>query len=864
MNKPALNLFRKNRMPVFLVTTLVIFFSTACLNTIQAQCGYAAGLGCAGTDYNNFGYNATNSPSTIEYDNYSSGQRQTAVRTANGSFLLWGQNMANNGTSSVLSPRVLDATNYPDLTGTVLKVGIGSSSDYQQTIILTTTGLFALGREGLVIADNLTDKTDLSKLTVNGKADGLPSGVSPADVKMMFVTYKTLVITTCSGNVWVLTENAEMRGNNNTGSSDTWSKVTTDETGNPELTGIVATRGSGTALIALRNDNTIWTWGKTAFVGDGTDRAVISRAQKMISPSAGTIKMIGGTSDGTRSSYYVLLIDGSLYSLGDNGKKQLGDWTSELKASTWVQPRYNSQSGPVMKNIRWISPMEHDWKYPSINVITTDMKLYNWGDEQEYSLGRGNLTETAVDPGIPAGFSATDKILSVATGGRSTMFTVLCEDNIGFVGLRINGSMGDGTALTNPEADPYYSSVPTPVCGTVPIINAWGVTNGPSGKVCESSNILLDPLPSGGSLTVVSGPGTITGNVLSFTGTGTVVVQYELTLPCGVKTTTRTFETESCTLYRIKGSVWTDENANVIIEMAEQGTNTGTGITDGLWANLVNTGENVIQSVPVDNPGTYELATTAEGNYSVEITNGQIALGAKIPPSSNLLPANWEYTGNNDGTPCLVPACVTPFKISGIDLGSGSPQAIDLNFGINQRALPIKLVSFNVYKDGDAAKLTWITGTEQNNRGFEIQRSSDGKNWATISWVDTRSEGGNSPVALAYSYTDNYPLSGTNFYQLKQIDLDGRNTYSEIRSIQFNNSRSYTVYPNPASDIITVRGLTAGEVIKVFDFSGRLLSSQKASGPSKIVNISHYLPGIYQISVTDINGASNTFKIVKQ
>jgi hypothetical protein len=45
------------------------------------------------------------------------------------------------------------------------------------------------------------------KITINGKADGLPAGVNPSDVKMMFGSYRTLAIVTCNGDAWVLSFN---------------------------------------------------------------------------------------------------------------------------------------------------------------------------------------------------------------------------------------------------------------------------------------------------------------------------------------------------------------------------------------------------------------------------------------------------------------------------------------------------------------------------------------------------------------------------------------------------------------------------------------------------------------------------------
>ena len=195
-----------------LVVSLVSLTSTK----VFAQCGFQST--CSNTNYLNFGMASNGDGATIEYDNFTSSFHSTVVRTSTGDYKIWGEYVAADGTNNLLAPTVINATNFPGLTGNVLKANLGS--DYTPTvqgIVLTTTGLFAWGTEGGVIHPNLTTSAAFQKITVAGNTQGLPSGVTPLDVKMLFVTANTIALTTCSGSVYMLTQTGENAGRGLTG-----------------------------------------------------------------------------------------------------------------------------------------------------------------------------------------------------------------------------------------------------------------------------------------------------------------------------------------------------------------------------------------------------------------------------------------------------------------------------------------------------------------------------------------------------------------------------------------------------------------------------------------------------------------------
>ncbi len=117
---------------------------------------------------------------------------------------------------------------------------------------------------------------------------------------------------------------------------------------------------------------------------------------------------------------------------------------------------------------------------------------------------------------------------------------------------------------------------------------------------------------------------------------------------------------------------------------------------------------------------------------------------------------------------------------------------------ITSAALPIELLSFTAVATNKNVQINWSTASEINNDYFNIERSSDGINFASISQINGA---GNSTQILRYALVDDAPLSRTSYYRLKQTDFDGKKSYSSIVSVRFNNSNfsNFDIYPNPFS-----------------------------------------------------------------
>jgi len=428
-----------------------------------------------------------------KYDKIISGYHSSIAQKSTGGYSVWGSYMSNSGTSDILTPQDINVTNYPALTGTILKAALGGNkagAQVDQAILLTTNGLFAWGVPGAVLKSSYTSSATFARISQPGNSEttGLPTGVLPADVASMFAAYQTLVILTNSGSVYVLTQTCkEIEGNGSSGTpvTNSWQQVKTGS--GTYLTGVTAVRGqvssaSYNAFMALTNTGKVYTWGKSTYLGDGNGASARNYATQMTLPaefSASIPKMIGvtggtGSTSTTKNTYFILGNSGALYSLGDNTQRQCGDFTTTENFS-WVN--VERVNGTNFNNISFFSVQEHNSSYPGIAAITTDGDIYVWGNNNTGMLGRtsNNASDGSTagnyDPGMPVLFnSLTDNAISAEIGGHTLVYLKEGTSRFCYVGHQTNGSMGDGTATS----DANGNTVLKHNCSTTPVINICG------------------------------------------------------------------------------------------------------------------------------------------------------------------------------------------------------------------------------------------------------------------------------------------------------------------------------------------------------------------------------------------------------
>lgn len=207
------------------------------------------------------------------------------------------------------------------------------------------------------------------------------------------------------------------------------------------------------------------------------------------------------------------------------------------------------------------------------------------------------------------------------------------------------------------------------------------------------------------------------------------------------------------------------------------------------------------------------------------------------------------------------PIAYTVQTIKGIDYGFFNASTNNY-VAIYSVGLPVTLTDLKAVAKKSDIELTWKTQSEQNNKGFEIQRSTDAANWSAIGFVNGAGE---SNVTLDYKYTDKNLAAGIYYYRLRQVDFDNKFTYSPVVSAEIKASATLTLYqntPNPFNKSTTIRfDLPKQGKIKlaVYDVHGRevkvLVNDVKQAG-THIVNFdaNTLSSGIYYYRLITENG----------
>jgi hypothetical protein len=169
--------------------------------------------------------------------------------------------------------------------------------------------------------------------------------------------------------------------------------------------------------------------------------------------------------------------------------------------------------------------------------------------------------------------------------------------------------------------------------------------------------------------------------------------------------------------------------------------------------------------------------------------------------------------------------------------------------------LPIKLRSFDANRNKSNVDLKWITEIETNNKGFYVERMLANGGWEEITFVASQAPNGNSSSPLTYTLSDFNNTKGISQYRLRQVDIDGKQAYSQIRSVRGEGQKSNTIiYPNPSGDgkvNIVFEGTNSTRDVSLMDVSGKTLKQWKGVTNNNI-HIENLNAGFYTVRIVNV------------
>jgi Secretion system C-terminal sorting domain len=288
-----------------------------------------------------------------------------------------------------------------------------------------------------------------------------------------------------------------------------------------------------------------------------------------------------------------------------------------------------------------------------------------------------------------------------------------------------------------------------------------------------------------------------------------------------------------------------------------------------------------VMTIGTDASSPAKLVIPSSGGTSFATGNNIILIynGVSAQPTISLKNANTSVNATSAGTyDGVFSSNLGYIKLLGnppgaffadgsIQFPSNATFGTSLSGPINLNAnatLPVILVGFNADLDKNKVELSWTSEEEINSDHFSIDRSEDGIHWGSIGSVPAK---GNSDVANNYSFTDNTPLTGINYYRLQMVDRDGKYAYSDVKVVRLFLS-GFSVFPNPARDFLNITlgsDASAELTFRLINQNGQVMKNQKisnAAGTTITYSISSYASGNYLLEVIDNKGNIQTSKVI--
>ncbi|MBH8567332.1 T9SS type A sorting domain-containing protein [Microvirga sp. STS02] len=188
--------------------------------------------------------------------------------------------------------------------------------------------------------------------------------------------------------------------------------------------------------------------------------------------------------------------------------------------------------------------------------------------------------------------------------------------------------------------------------------------------------------------------------------------------------------------------------------------------------------------------------------------------------------------------------------------------------------LPVTLTSFTAFRREANAELNWVTATEKNSAGYEVQVSGDGREFRKLAFV--KSGLANSSAPQFYQYLDTEAgKAGLRYYRLRQLDLDGTESFSPVQVVSFGEAAptaALAAYPSPFATTLTVavNGPALNDLapLTITDAMGRVVYSEAvklAAGTTRLelTQLGALPAGVYLLHVA-LPSQVQHLKIVKQ
>jgi len=650
--------------------------------------------------------------------------------------------------------------------------------------------------------------------------------------------------------------------------------VTVGGTGTINTTGKITSTG-GSTVFGSSNDCNTGPCSGTTLTCSFTN--AITPASKTICSGSTAGTLTSNNSASSPTYQWLSSTDNITYANASGTSTNSTYTTPALTQTTWYKLKVTSSGGcssttaavmiTVLSSGGWIGATSNDWGTASnwcglsVPASTTDVTITN-------AAGISNM------PTINAGTSASCRNLTISSTYPASSVTIAASAtallNI-YGDLTNNGTLTDGSTSSTAGVILHGNTTQTIAGSSATVLNNLTIKNtGASPAINVSSNNLT----VNNNLTMTSGVINLNGTTFtlgsSATSTGTLsygagtwmyggnIVRWFPTTAVAMGVNASLFPTGTVSNYRPMYF-------------------SSTGLSSGGTIKVSNTGVNSATAVSFPDESS-TVSIRADSYWTVTTANGLSAAGTPFDVRTNA--TGLGLVGNVSDLRLTLIGEAAP-GTAGVNSGTiSNPQVNRNGFSVANLAntfywgsinpgnttLPVNLLSFSGQQQSDKVVLSWQTAMDNDHKFFSVERSTDGTDFVEIGEVPVQ---GDPAVGHSYSFADQRPVHGKNYYRLKIADLDGVFTYSRIVSVSPAEGDGFVIFPNPSDGYsVTVRvGLSSEtpNTIDVFNDLGILVGRANASSPVFPVYFTPALPpGVYFARYSSQAGTAVKTFVVKR
>jgi choice-of-anchor B domain-containing protein len=286
---------------------------------------------------------------------------------------------------------------------------------------------------------------------------------------------------------------------------------------------------------------------------------------------------------------------------------------------------------------------------------------------------------------------------------------------------------------------------------------------------------------------------------------------------------------------------WADETANTGIKVAD--------IRNPGQINVLNTFRSALLAPAFTNSTPHNMYIKDSLLYVAYYHDGLQVFDIRNPVNPTRV-AYYDTYANSNYAGLAGAWGAYPFLPSGNILVADTQNGL---FVLSQTNIfPVELSRFTADLRNGAVDLNWRTESEQNSRGFDVERSTDGVNFERLTFVASQGDGS---APQNYAWVDETPLKGRSYYRLRQTDLDGAETYSDVRTVNMDGGLELvSLFPVPAS-----AGDELRLVLRMDRHDKAVISVSNVLGAT-IYTTSHDLPsGQHELILPTLGWAAGTY-----